>query len=454
MNYSETLVFLDNLQMHKIKLGLAAMHSFLAKIGGPEKRLKIIHVAGTNGKGSVCATLLTILQRSGRRVGLYTSPHLSCVRERFRINDRYITQEEFAGLASRIVAALGDETITYFEFTTALALLWFAEADLDLVILETGLGGRLDATNVVTPLVSVITSISMDHEAYLGTTIKAVAGEKAGIIKAGVPVVATGGTPEIVAVLTSAAAEQQAPLYLLGRDFTIAGDSNDDWAWLGNEHALPGMPAALGGRIGQLRCAMKGAYQRENAALAIATLRVLRQYGIDINEDIIRIGLMNVHWPGRLEYLELSRESLPDPANLPPGDGGPIRLLLDGAHNPDGLAKLATTLRQEYVYDGLILVWGAMLDKDIRGGLAALAPLARTLILTRPDGERSAEPEQLLAYLPADVRHRAVLRRDPRQAVLEAASLASDKDLIVVAGSLYLVGAVRSFLVGGLVGDD
>ncbi|MBW2682664.1 MAG: bifunctional folylpolyglutamate synthase/dihydrofolate synthase, partial [Deltaproteobacteria bacterium] len=182
MTYDEVLAHLESLQMHKIKLGLDAMQSFLEKVGRPENDLRFVHVAGTNGKGSVCAALSEILGRAGYKVGVYTSPHLSSVRERFRIGDRYITEEEFAALGSRICEVLGTEQITYFEFTTALGLLWFAESELDLVLLETGLGGRLDATNVVTPLVSVITSISMDHEAYLGDTMAAVAGEKAGII--------------------------------------------------------------------------------------------------------------------------------------------------------------------------------------------------------------------------------------------------------------------------------
>ena len=181
MTYHESITFLDNPQLHKIKLGLEAMRFFLTRVGQPEKGLKFIHVAGTNGKGSVSVSLLTILQQAGYKVGLYTSPHLSSVRERFRINDRYISEEEFADCAGRVIAALGEDTITYFEFTTTLAMLWFAESDLDLVILETGLGGRLDATNVVLPLVSIITSISMDHEAYLGNTLAEVAGEKAGI---------------------------------------------------------------------------------------------------------------------------------------------------------------------------------------------------------------------------------------------------------------------------------
>lgn len=194
MNYIEAESYLNSLQFHKIKLGLDAMRSFLERVHRPEKKLKYVHVAGTNGKGSVSMTLLTILARLGYRVGLYTSPHLSSVRERLRINDSYISKEKFAEIATRIKGVLGDEKITYFEFTTALAFLWFSESELDLVVLETGLGGRLDATNVVLPLISIITNVSMDHEAYLGHDLESIAFEKAGIIKAGVPVVC--GTEE------------------------------------------------------------------------------------------------------------------------------------------------------------------------------------------------------------------------------------------------------------------
>ncbi|MDH4321513.1 MAG: Mur ligase family protein, partial [Desulfobulbaceae bacterium] len=178
MNYQEAWQFLDNLQFFKIKLGLESMNGFLDSVGHPQRQLRFIHVAGTNGKGSVSATLLSILAAAGYRVGLYTSPHLSSVRERFRINDTFIPEADFAAIATEIREVLGERQITYFEFTTALAMLWFARREVDVAILEVGMGGRLDATNVVTPLVSVITNVSMDHEAYLGTTLAEVAFEK------------------------------------------------------------------------------------------------------------------------------------------------------------------------------------------------------------------------------------------------------------------------------------
>jgi dihydrofolate synthase/folylpolyglutamate synthase len=439
MNFTEAENYLNTLQMHKIKLGLAAMQSFLAKVGSPEKRLRFVHVAGTNGKGSVCATLLTALQQAGFRAGMYTSPHFSTVRERIRLNDEYISEEEFAELAAKVIAILGEETITYFEFVTAVALLWYERRQPDLVILETGMGGRLDATNVVTPLLSLITSISMDHQAYLGDTLAAIASEKAGIIKKNIPVIAAGGAAEVVQTLTETAGQQRAPLYLLGRDFSYEDESASLWRWRGRT-------APLTGDILGLRCAMQGAYQHENAALAIAALRLLTGYGFPVSEQTLRAALLAVRWPGRLEFFRLAGESLYQA--LPSINAGSAQFLLDGAHNPDGVAKLAATLRANYAGLPIILVWGAMSDKDIRASLTQLAPLCQQVVLTRVTGERAAEPEQLLACMPETERHKAVLARRPADALAKAVSLAAGDGLVVIAGSLYLLGELRPMLLG------
>ena len=308
MNFSEAERYLNALQMHKIKLGLEAMQSFLAKVGSPERRLRFVHVAGTNGKGSVCATLLTILKQAGFTVGMYTSPHFSTVRERIRLNDEYISEGEFAELAEKVIDVLGEEVITYFEFVTAVALLWYERKRPDLVVLETGMGGRLDATNVVTPLVSLITSISMDHQAYLGDTLSAIASEKAGIIKENIPVVAAGGVAEVIGVLTDTARKKHAALYLLGRDFFHENETPPQWRWRGQT-------PPLAGEIAGLACAMRGAYQHENAALAIAALRLLAGHGFKVDDQILRAALLAVCWPGRLEFFQLTgpalRQALP-----------------------------------------------------------------------------------------------------------------------------------------------
>lgn len=423
---------MDSLQFHKIKLGLDAMRSFMARVNNPEQKLKTVHVAGTNGKGSVSVTLLTLLSEAGYRVGLYTSPHLSSVRERFRVGDTFISEESFARIATTIRNVLGEEKITYFEFTTAIAFLWFAEENVDLVILETGLGGRLDATNIITPLVSVITNVSMDHEAYLGNTISAVAGEKAGIIKPSVPVVSAVKSGAGLEEVRAACEKNRARLYLHGKDFLSELKEDGSWRWTGRATFTNSV-------FDNLRCSMKGDYQIENASLALAVLVLLREKGFLLTETQIRQGLSDVHWPGRLEFFSLDRKEKK------------ISYLLDGAHNPAGVDSLVQTLNTECEFDKLIVIWGAMADKDLQTTLTMVAPLAHTIIFTKPYGERSAEPELLLQNIPDEFKEKCRLQAVVTEAIAEAERLASPGDLILIAGSLYLIGASREILLGELI---
>lgn len=429
MNYQQAWNFLDRLQFFKIKLGLDSMSRFLDLLGHPHLKLPFVHVAGTNGKGSVSVTLLTLLAGAGYKVGLYTSPHLSSVRERFRINDRYISRDDFAELATMIQNILDDGQITYFEFTTTLAMLWFARENVDLVILETGLGGRLDATNVVTPLVSVITNVSMDHEAYLGNTLEAVAREKAGIIKEGVPVISAVGLDESRDVVMQTCSEKQATLLLLDRDFYVEGEDTENFSYTG-----------LTRHIRNLSCGMKGAHQLANTALCLATLEILAEKGFAVDDDSIRESLPMVFWPGRLEYFCLNN------------DGELNRCyLLDGAHNPAGVESLKKSLENDFVYRRLIMVWAGMADKDLAGTLALIAPLCHIFIFCRPESERSATPEHLVALLSPGEQTEALCVDSVPKALDTAADLARVDDLICIAGSLYLVGAARSRLLGRIV---
>lgn len=443
MNYQQAWDYLDSLQFHKIKLGLEAMHSFMARVGNPEQRLNYVHVAGTNGKGSVSVTLLTLLSKAGYRVGLYTSPHLSSVRERFRINDSFISEKKFAELATRIREVLGEEKITYFEFTTALAFLWFAEEKLDLVVLETGLGGRLDATNIVIPLVSVITNVSMDHEAYLGHTLSAVAGEKAGIIKTGVPVVSAVKEGEGLAEVCDVCREKKAPLLLYGNSFRSTLSNNDSWSWHGE------VSFSKDSYYLDLRCSMKGQYQISNASLALAVIELLKGRGFELSVKDIRQGLAAVQWPGRLEHFCLDRKSRVRIKSSKTVDR--ICYLLDGAHNPAGVDSLVQTLQKEYSFRRLFLIWGAMVDKDLKKTLPPVAELADLIFLTKPVGERSAEPELLLNNVPTSIQSRCQLFPTVEEAIAGAEALATEDDLILIAGSLYLVGASRKILLGELV---
>ena len=451
MNYNDAWTFLDNLQFFKIKLGLDSMSMFLKELGSPEKELKFVHIAGTNGKGSVAVTLLTLLARAGYKVGLYTSPHLSSVRERFRINDQFISEEEFAEEATRIHDILHGRQIMYFEFTTALALLWFARQKVDLAILEVGLGGRLDATNVITPLVGVITNVSMDHEEYLGNTLSEVAGEKAGIIKEGVPVVSGVGIGEtedeqvVLGVVEDKCRAKHAPLYLHARDFFAEKADATTWDyWAMKRKGC----CQLREKIAGLSANLKGRYQMVNIGVALAALELLDQEGFTVDDVVIRAGLQEVAWPGRLEYFCLSRDSK-EPVEC--GTQNTIRYLLDGAHNPAGVESLCEALENDFDYDRLILVWGAMEDKDPSKTLPKIGPLADILILSMVDYERSAKPDQLRALLPKEIQAKAICERKLTAALDRAAELAGDKDLICIAGSLYLIGEARKLLLGEIV---
>lgn len=440
MDYQEAWTFLDNLQFFKIKLGLESMNQFLDAVGNPHRALRFVHVAGTNGKGSVSTTMQTILTGAGYKVGLYTSPHLSSVRERFRINDRFISEEAFAKQASVIREVLGERQITYFEFATALALLWFVEEQVDVAILEVGMGGRLDATNVVTPLVSVITNVSMDHEQYLGNTLAAVAFEKAGVIKPGIPVVAGVGADDSLTVVAQVCRERKAPLFLLGREFEAVRASEGSWEYKGIQpsHSLAG-----------LQCRLKGGYQIGNGALALAALETIATL-LPVTEEAIRQGLLSVTWPGRLEYFCLADGKEVDcPAESAMCHATSLRrYLLDGAHNPAGVESLQDSLVSEFGYDRLILVWGCMADKDVAATLTSIAPLADRIIFTRPESERSATVEQLTAILSDEERHKATGTATVSEAMTVAVDMAKSGDLICVAGSLYLVGAARKILLG------
>jgi dihydrofolate synthase/folylpolyglutamate synthase len=451
MNYRETWTFLDNLQFFKIKLGLESMRMFLQELNSPEQELRFVHIAGTNGKGSMAATLLAVLSEAGYRVGLYTSPHLSSVRERFRINNEYISEEEFAEAGTRIYNILAGRQITYFEFATALALLWFAKRKVDLVIFEVGLGGRLDATNVVTPLVSVITNVSMDHEMYLGNTLAEIAGEKAGIIKQGVPVVSavgTGATDEervVLAVVESFCKEKNAPLFLYGRDFYMEQEEDGSWDyWAMKRKGC----CQLRKKIKDLSSSLKGEYQMRNTGLALAAMELLDGFGFPVNDAQVRAGLLKVFWPGRLESFCLSKA---DGSQVDCSSANALHYLLDGAHNPAGVATLVEALRNDYAYDRLILVWAAMSDKDFRKPLPQICSLAHVVIFTRLAYDRSAQPDQLRDALPVKLQERVLCENSIQAALAKAAELAGENDLICIAGSLYLIGEARKALKGEII---
>ena len=425
IRYEAAWAYLNSLQFFRIKLGLAAMHELLEGLGQPQKRLRLIHIAGTNGKGSVAITLATLLAEDGFRAGLYTSPHLVDVRERFVIAGLPVSREAFTRQIETLRELFDRSGLqpTYFECTTLLALNWFAEEQVDVAILETGLGGRLDATNVARPMVSVITDISRDHEQYLGTDIASIAAEKAGIIKPGVPVVFSGRNAGSTEVIEDFARRLGSRLYLLGRDFHAEGrDGQLNYRGIAG-HSLQNLPLSL-----------PGAHQVVNAGLALAALEILAA-SFPVQPEQIKSGLARVHWPGRMEYLRV------------PCQGSERHILLEGAHNEAGVQALCASLASREAGREIVLVWGNMADKHMEEARSALFARASHIILTQAESERSATPQALWQDLSPDERGKTRCIVSVEEALQAAMELAGSKMLICVAGSLHLAGRARKFLV-------
>jgi dihydrofolate synthase/folylpolyglutamate synthase len=392
----------------------------LALLDNPHQKFQSIHVAGTKGKGSVSAMLASILGAAGYRVGLYTSPHLHTFRERIRLNDEMISEDSVAALMERLqplVAQVPD--LTTFEIITALGCEYFAESAADLAVLEVGMGGRLDATNVVTPLVAVITPISFDHMQYLGNTLAAIATEKAGIIKPGVPVVSAPQPAEALAVIETTCRERGAPLTVADRT----------WAWRSEKATSEGQ--AFSARPGDgtwntYRLPLLGSHQLVNAVTALTTVDVLRRLDIDIPEKAVADGLANVRWPGRLEVM-----------------GRRPWVVVDGAHNGDSAQKLVAALTSLFPYQRMILVYGALAGHSVPDMLAALLPAADEVILTRVGNPRGVDPSELLVEVRTQGREAECVV--PVDAALERAlHIAGVEDMVCVTGSLYLVADARA----------
>lgn len=417
-SYPDSVRFLYSLgnEIKAVKFGLETIRAVLERMGHPERCAKFVHVAGTNGKGSTCAMVESALREAGLRVGLYTSPHLVEPTERIRIDGMQVTADAFARAFDAVhevsEAMLAEGAIanhpTYFETVTAMAFLLFRERGVEWVVLETGLGGRLDATNVVTPEITVITPIDYDHEAFLGKTIEAIAGEKAGILKAGVPAVFAPQRADAEAVLLGRARE-------LGCEVLRAEDVSFDV-----RGRVDGVTVAMGSDV--FECPLVGAHQAQNLVTAVLTLR-----RIGVAENAIREGIASVRWPGRMEKVA----SRPD-------------IILDGAHNPAGVRVLAAHLKAHYAGRKVWLIYGTMRDKSIGEIADVLFPLAQELILTEPDSPRSLDPGSLLKVCGHGKARVAARLADALDIVRGEAS---PEDVVFVSGSLFLVGEARSLLV-------
>jgi len=412
-SYRESLDYLYGLQFFGIKLGLENIRTLLNRVGNPQDSLRIIHIAGTNGKGSTAAALASIFHAAGISAGLYTSPHLHNFTERIRINTSQIDEGEVVQLIEELRPVAEEIQATFFEFTTAMALLSFKRHGTEWAILETGMGGRLDATNVVNPELCVLTSIGLDHTAYLGETLSQIAMEKAGIFKAGVPAVSAEQVPEVAAVLSDCAAGLNVPLMLGRREF----DWEDRGRFLCFKDDFMDLEF--------IEPMLLGDNQRQNLALAVAAVSFLSRCGLQIDRKSIKKGLESVCWPGRLEWL-------------------PGKVLVDGAHNPAGAATLARYLKRADLHD-VHLVLGCKEDKAYADMLAMLLPFAHRIYATHAPVDKSVAPEKLVQM----AKNSGILAsayEDPRDAFNAALEHRRPGESILVAGSLFLVACVREML--------
>jgi len=416
-----TFPFLDRLDPLKINLGLDRIERVLDSIGSPHKSFDSILVAGTNGKGSTATMIAAIVSASGQKVGLYKSPHLEELEERISINGKNIERGRLLSIAKMVeelpLIKRGETSLTYFEFITLIAFIYFAEEGVDIAVLEVGLGGRLDATNVVNPLVSVITEVDIDHADMLGNTIAKIAAEKGGIIREKGTVVLASENREAVETITAICNERKARLHLLSRDFTthvLEGDSSGQ------------IIDFRGSRdIKEIELSLAGAHQARNSSAAIQTALLLNGTKFNMGDGDIRNGLKNVKIAGRLEIV----------AERP-------TILLDIAHNCNGALALAKAVKENFKYKKLCLIVGILKDKDIGGIVSILAPIADKIFIVRPNSERAAEPDMIFSkakkYL-SDIH----IVEDVGDAIREALLSVSEEDLICVTGSAVTVGEAR-----------
>jgi dihydrofolate synthase/folylpolyglutamate synthase len=424
-SYKEGIEYLYNLQKYGIKFGLSKTSNLMKALGNPQRGRKYIHIAGTNGKGSVATFIASILKHAGIKVGLYSSPHLVRFTERFRINNEEISREKAAGLIDELKGAvISDSPPTFFEATTAMAFLYFARENTDIAIMEVGMGGRLDATNIITPLVSVITNISMEHQFFLGSRLLDIAGEKGGIIKGGVDLVTGATQPSVISLFKSICREKRSSMWRVGTDISYR-TTKYGFHYKGIKR-----------RFNRLQLGLKGNFQVRNAALALSAIELLEKQGIRISPVDIQEGLKNSVWPGRMQVVA------EDPT-----------VLLDGAHNPAAIRALAGSIRTGFEYRRLILVIGIMADKEIGEMLRSIVPIADYVIYTRPVYSRAADPKILMAEA-SPLEKPGKVEPLLTKAIEKARDMADPEDLIVICGSLFTVGEALTYFDPETYGPD
>ncbi len=418
LNFPEALVYLQQLTRFGFNFGLDRITELLRRVDNPHFALKVVHIGGTNGKGSTAAMLNAILQEGGFRVGMFTSPHLHAYTERYRINGQEIEQQEMAALITELKPHLdamvkeGYEHPTEFEVSTALAFMYFQRQHVDYLILEVGLGGLIDSTNVVQPVATVITNVAMDHMDYLGNTIEEIATIKAGIIKPGIPLV-TSATGKALAIIKDVCAEKKAPLMIAGVDFCW---QEQDWNVEQQRILITGLLDAY-----TVDILLKGRHQQINAALAVATAEILQQSGAFLTKDMISQGVLHTIWPARMEIVSQN----------------PL-VMIDGAHNVDGAIALGQALDEYFPNKDIIMVLGMLGDKERAKVVKELAPRAKAVIITKPNNARAGDwqsmAQEALHFIP-----QVETIENIREAVQRAMDMAGTNDMVCITGSLYMV---------------
>ena len=428
-NYEEALVYLESLNIFGVRLGLERIQKLLERLELPQERYRTIHVTGTNGKGSVSAMLAGILRHSGIRTGFYSSPHLVAYTERIRVDGQAISEQEFADCLSSIkfyvdqMVAEGEECPTQFEVLTALAFFYFAIKHVEYAVIEVGLGGLLDSTNVIVPEVSVITNVTLEHADRCGGTLEGVAQHKAGIIKDDVPVV-TAAQGEALEIIRRQAEEKNADIFVAGEDFSAEFISCES-----NFQRLEFSSALLGAVKVPFTLHLMGKHQIENAAVAVMTAQLIHNLDSRITNKTIDDALSLVSWPARFERVDMGKQ----------------KIIIDGAHNPAGMQALRESLDLYYPVEERVYLLGILKDKDIEQMLGILLRPNDTVIVTVPHSDRASDPQSLTGQVARFVQHVETMA-DNAEALNRALELANSEKMLIMAGSLYLVGGLRQML--------
>ena len=432
MNYKESIEYLYNSRPYgKIKYGLFRIKELMDRIGNPQDSYPVIHITGTNGKGSVAAMITSVLAQMGLKVGLNISPHIISFRERFQINGQLISKSKVVSLLEYIMPHLNkmdkkeeDFAPSFFEVVTAMAFHYFRQEKVDVAVIEVGLGGKYDASNVIKkPLVSVITTVGLDHRKILGNTENEISKEKAGIIKPGAPVVSGVTRPVIRRVIEKIAKENGADTYFFWRDFYVQPQKmsigHNLFNYVGENHH------------NDLPLSLNGAHQYQNAAIAIKTLEIAsKRVNMKLSSDILKKGLSKVQWPGRFELLKAF------------GKG----IILDGAHNPDGTRTFVESVRNYFGNQKIRLLFGVLDDKDYMNNIRLLSPISSEVIVTKVSSHRSTSPEKVFREWKKYVDN-VIYIENPEIAFYEL--LNTEKPVVFCVGSLYLVSEIRQAILGG-----